>query len=59
MKEKKQYTAFYIERSVRLRIQKIVENPNTTFDDMSSFVRYACKKTLAETEEELKKNEST
>jgi hypothetical protein len=53
MKEKKQYTAFYIEKSVRKKIRDIVENPNSMFDNESAFIRYCVKKVLVEVEREL------
>mgnify|MGYP001225532351 CR=1 FL=1 len=56
MKEKKEYTAFYLERSVKRRVQAITENPNSTFDDASSFFRYACKKVLVEVEQQLEED---
>jgi len=56
VKEKKIYTAFYLERSVKKRIQEITENPNSTFDDASSFYRYACKKILVEVEQQLEED---
>lgn len=56
-KERKEYTAFYLEQSIKKRIKAITENPNTTFDDASSFYRYATKKALSEIEEEIKNDE--
>jgi len=56
-KEKKEYTAFYLEISIKERIQKIVDNPNTMFDSESSFYRHAVKRILPEIEKELEENE--
>jgi len=56
-KEKKEYTAFYLETSIKERIQKIVDNPNTMFDSESGFYRHAVKRTLPEIEKEIKENE--
>jgi len=58
VKERKEYTAFYLEQSIKKRIKIITDNPNTTFDDASSFYRYAVKKALSEIEEEIKNDEA-
>jgi hypothetical protein len=52
-KERKEYVAFYLEKSVKKKIQAITENPNSTFDDVSSFIRYAVKRVLVEVEQQL------
>ena len=57
VKEKKEYTAFYLEKTIKKRVQALTENPNTMFDDASSFYRCAVKKVLSEVEEELFQNE--
>lgn len=57
VKEKKEYTAFYLEKSIKKRIITLTENPNTMFDKSADFYRYAIKKTLSEVEEELQKTE--
>jgi hypothetical protein len=57
-KEKKEYTAFYLERTIRKRIRVIVENPNSMFDNDSVLIRFCVKKTLPDLEKELQETEN-
>jgi len=57
VKERKEYTAFYLEKSIKKKIREIVENPNSMFDNDSSLIRYCIKKTLVELEKELQETE--
>ena len=56
-KEKKEYTAFYLEPSIKKRVQEITDNPNSMFDDASSFYRYSIKKAIVEVEKELEEQD--
>jgi len=53
VKERKEYTAFYLDKTIKRRIRAIVEDPNSMFDNDSSLIRYCIKKTIVEIEKEL------
>jgi hypothetical protein len=52
-KETKEYIAFYLEPSIKEKMIKIVEDPNTMFDNISSLIRYCIKSKVPEIEKEL------
>lgn len=53
-KEKKEYMSFYLEKSFVKRIEALVDDPNTIFDDKSSFLRFCAKQQIPLAEEEVK-----
>jgi hypothetical protein len=52
-KETKEYIAFYLEPSIKEKMQLIVDNPNTMFDNLSALIRYCIKSKIPEIEKEL------
>jgi len=56
-REKKVPVPFHLETSIRERIQEVVDNPNSIFENRSNLIRYCIKQQLPIIEKELYENE--
>lgn len=56
-REKKEPVPFHLEKSIKNRIQNVVDNPNSIFENRSNLIRYCIKQQLPLIEKELEENE--
>ena len=57
-REKKEPIPFHLEKSIIARIQEIVNNPNSIFENRSNLIRYCIKQQLTQIEKDLLDNEN-
>jgi len=52
-RERKVYVGFMLDQNFKIAIEKIVENPNSTFDSEAGLIRFCIKKAVPKILEEL------